>query len=260
MIGGMTGSPEDDFRKDSEVSTDNCKEYMANRVFKVATLLAAALAVTAGALDKESYRYHDRLISIRAVSAPSLFEDAVIFTAPAAARSVGIAFAHEGFGKVHLFDRLVVKDRASSGPLVYVYEVPANLKELEYRLVVDGLWTCDPWNPQKRIDPTTGLSVSTVSLPMKERETVPSAIRGLHLLFEGQSGESVTVGGSFNSWDPFMYELPEVAPGRYELYLPLPPGIYQYVYFYRGERKLDAAVPRKVYAKNGLVASEVTVR
>lgn len=234
---------------------------MGNRIAALAALLVVLGHAPAGALDRQSYRFHDRLISIVGVSSPSIFEDAVIFTASGTARSVGIAFSHEGYGEVHQFQRLAVRGRKDPQPLFYVYEMPRDLERLEYRLVIDGLWTADPWNPDRIIDPNTGLSVSVLRLPPRGDEHGPSVAKGLlRLAYDAPSGAIITVAGNFNAWDPFMYELAETMPGHYELDLPLPPGTYQYAFFYRGERLLDPSVPRKVYTREGMVASEVAVR
>jgi hypothetical protein len=147
-----------------------------------------------GALDTESYQFIDYLLSIERPAAPRFFEDGVIFTAPSSYRNVGIAFAHEGFSTVYWFKRLMKsdpdadpqrKDRQyrDSGILFHVYALPPELAELEYRLVIDGLWTLDPANPHYRID-SAGLSRSLVAIPVIQ--TTPS-------LFEAQSGSQLQV-------------------------------------------------------------------
>jgi hypothetical protein len=228
-------------------------------------LLAAALfTVQAGALDVESIRFTNRLVRIAEPAAPDVFDGAVIFTASAKLRRVGISFAHEGFGKVYWFKKLVTPNATSRGDgvMLYVYEYPAGMRELEYRLIVDGLWTPDPWNPPARMDSRTGLANSIVSLPPSSARPVTSENDEgtVQFSFEAAPGESVTVAGTFNSWDPFMYELREETPGRYSLALPLPPGTYRYAFFHRGERVLDPHNPRKVYTKDGNTVSEVDVR
>lgn len=227
----------------------------------VSALFAAFSVPAAGALEIESYRFTDRLLAITAPAAPDVFDGAVIFTA-SAQRRVGVSFAHEGYGKVHWFKKLVSPQTAarSENVLVYVYEYPLGLRELKYRLIVDGLWTSDPWNPPSRMDGGTGLSYSVVSLPPSAgQELSPDDAGVLTFSYETAPGESVSVAGSFNNWDPFMYEMREESPGRYVLTLSLPPGTYRYVFYHRGERVLDKRNPRKVFASDNTVASEVTV-
>lgn len=237
-------------------------------------------------LDRESYRYLDHLLTIKKAGAPELYEDAVIFTFPSTSRRVGIAFAHEGFSTVHWFKKLMKTANppeqttgsenkkapttpvyVDSGILFFVYEFPEGLKELRYRLIIDGLWVTDPNNPNYRMDSSTGIVHSVLSLPeiypidYEKRPAIYSAPAGsLRFMFDGDPGQRVTVAGTFNNWDPFMYELTEKYPGHYELVLPLSPGTYRYVFYYKGERVLDPNNPRKVYTREGQTASEAVVK
>ncbi|MDR0586367.1 MAG: glycogen-binding domain-containing protein [Treponema sp.] len=240
------------------------------------TLLTAIIGMI-GAEDSDSYRFIDYLLRHPGPGKPEIVADSVVFTAPSSYRRVGIAFGHEGFGKIYWFRKLMipnedaspwVKDRPppdmfrDSGVLFHVFPIPENLDmgELEYRLIIDGLWVRDPLNPSYRTD-TSGISRSVVAIPRIKRPDSP--VRGpvgtLTFTFYAESGETVSVAGSFNNWDPFMYELSETSSGRYTLSLPLPPGVYQYTFFYRGERFLDPANPRRVYSRDGKAASEATV-
>jgi len=220
--------------------------------------------MSVGALDFDSIRFNDYLMAISGPRAPELFEDAVIFTASGAARRVGISFAHEHFSRVHWFRKLAspTADKKESGVLFLAYEFPTTLETLEYRLIVDGLWTTDPWNPIKRMNAADGIGRSMVALPppVESIEENNNNKGTLTFRFEAVPGEDISVAGTFNDWDPFMYELREVSPGRYRLDLPVPPGTYLYAYYYRGERLLDPFNQRKVYTSDGKTASQVTVQ
>ena len=216
---------------------------------------------TIGAVDTESYQFIDHLLSLSKPGRPEVFEDGVIFTAPSSYRRVGIAFAHEGFAQVYWFRKLLFprdnltpqeeKKKQSlytdSGILFHVYTLPEHIRELEYRLVIDGLWTTDPGNPEYRMD-ASGLIHSVVSIPpvAKSLSTFDAPLGSLNFIYTAPPGESITVAGNFNGWDPFMYTLPEKTPGHYSLTLPLPPGTYQYVFFHRGQRILDPHNPNRV--------------
>jgi hypothetical protein len=246
------------------------------------TIMAAVLLVLiigfAGAADTESYQFIDRLLSLDGPGVPVLYEDAVIFTAPSFHRRVGVAFAHEGFSRVHWFRQLLIPQDPlgapippgkkqpdpyrDSGFLFYVYQIPENIRELEYRLIIDGLWTTDPANTLNRKDTVSGLLYSVIPIP--PRENVPGPLKGppgtLQFFFKGPPGETVTVAGSFNGWDPFMYELVESPAGVYSLTLPLPPGKYQYLFFHRGERFLDPYNVNRVYSRDGKAFSDIEIR
>lgn len=230
---------------------------------------------TIGAVDTESYSFIEHLLSISEPGRPEVFEDGVIFTVPSSYRRVGIAFAHEDFAQVYWFRKLVFpKDTSTisreeqkrapytdSGILFHVYTVPDHIRELEYRLIIDGLWTTDPGNPDYRID-ASGLSHSVVAIPAFEKPPSPfDAPEGsLRFTYQGPPGEAVTVAGTFNGWDPFMYTLQETKPGYYSLTLSLPPGTYQYVFFHRGQRILDPHNPNRMYTKDGKIASVALIR
>ncbi|GHU10921.1 hypothetical protein FACS1894151_10520 [Spirochaetia bacterium] len=238
-------------------------------------MLLVLIIGTIGAIDTESYQFIDHLLGLSAAGGPELYEDGILFTASGTNRRVGIAFAHEGFAKVYWFQKLLVPGDGGivssnagvityrdTGILFHVYVPPTDMKEIEYRLVMDGLWTVDPLNPARRIDPRSGIARSIVALP--NVPPPPSTFSGppgsLHFSYKTAAGESVTVAGNFNGWDPFMYELKEISPGNYDLVLPLPPGTYQYMFYHRGERILDPNNPSRVYTPAGEAVSQALVR
>jgi len=146
-------------------------------------MLFSLIAVFAEADNWESYQLIDRLLTLPGPGAPVVFEDNIIFTISSELRRAGIAFAHEDFSKVYWFRQLLVpQDRMGapiptgrrvpdpyrdSGMLFYVWQIPENIKEIEYRLIINGLWTVDPSNPQIRKDPVSGLNLSVISLPYR---------------------------------------------------------------------------------------------
>jgi hypothetical protein len=240
-------------------------------------LLFTFAAVFAGADDWETYELIDRLLALPGPGAPVIFEDFVIFTAPSNLRTVGVAFAHENFASTYWFRQLLItQDRLNapipvgrkepdpykdSGILFYVHKIPENARELEYRLIVNGLWTVDPANSFTRRSAASGLNLSVITLPERSRyPDLLAAAGGLSFSFRGPPGEVVTVAGNFNNWDPFMYQLKEGPAGVYTMNLPLPPGRYEYVFFHRGERFVDPYNPRRVYSRDGGAASEVIIQ
>jgi hypothetical protein len=243
-------------------------------------LTTALLIVSIGiirAADLESYQFIDRLLSLPGPGAPVIYEDTVIFTAPSSYRRVGVSFAYEQYSKVYWYQKLMIPEdpaviaalgkrkdvnpNKDSGILFHVQTVPEGLRNMDYRMIIDGLWTPDPLNPQAVSGPS-GISQSRVVIPNRPRtpSTYDAPQGSLRFAYTAPPGETVTVGGSFNNWDPFMYELEETSPGYYTLTLALPPGTYQYVFFHQGERIPDPYNHEKVYAKNGKAVSQATVR
>ena len=239
-------------------------------------IIISAFSVMAS--DWETYELINALLTIPEQSAPVIHENFVIFTAASDIRRVGVAFAHEKFANIYYFRQLIVPQDPLNAPIppgqkvpdpykdsglqFHVYQVPENVNELEYRLIINGLWTTDPANPRSRLDPASGLVLSVVTLP--SRPLKPDPLRGLpeglHFSFRGPPGEIVTVAGNFNGWDPFMYELQESPQGVYSITIPLPSGIYHYVFYNRGERFVDPYNPNRIYSRDGNSASVVEIK
>jgi len=247
------------------------------RILAFFTIIASFFPAAASAENWETYDVIEHLLTLSKPASPIVHGDYVVFTADSSLRRVGVAFAHENFANIYWFrllmrslDPLTAPIRpgqeapdsyGDSGIKFHVYEVPENLKELEYRFVINGLWTVDPNNNQMRRDPVSGLTMSVVH--MRERHIKPNPLNGLPegliFTYNGPPGEIITIGGTFNSWDPFMYELKEGPAGVYKILLPLPSGTYQYVFFFRGQRYVDPENPRRIYARDGSAASEIVV-
>ena len=227
-----------------------------------------------GAVDTESYQFIDYLRGISAPAKPEIYEDGVIFTASSTFQRVGISFSHEGYSRVHWFKRLMIpedmvqlvsaeKNRSKinpnrdSGIMFHVESIPAGIKNMDYRLIIDGLWMVDPLNPLV-VTGNSGVVESRLPLPARFSTALAMGAPPGTYRFSYRSGpgESITVGGTFNNWDPFMYELREQSPGLYTLTLPLPPGSFQYVFFHRGERIPDPDNTRRLYTRDGKIVSE----
>lgn len=257
--------------------------------------ILCALIGQVRAVEVASYRFHNRILAIQEAGPPEVFDDSVIFTATGAER-IGIAFNHEGYAKIHWFKRLykpiarmpediILKNplsdkeaRYDSGILFYTYAWPAEMQTLEYRMIIDGVWTKDPWNPNSSVIATTGIQVSRVRLadikgknnydnlvdirmPPRELDKGPR-IRGKSVEFSfanNKSNEHISIAGSFNAWDPFMYELRETEPGLYTIILELPKGSYYYLFYKDGQALLDDTNPAKVYASDGRAVSHMVV-
>jgi hypothetical protein len=208
----------------------------------------------------ESLPLHLELAGMKAAKAPEVMEGELLLSASGPYRAVAAAFAHEGFAILHPYER------NRQGVFVLAYPIPLKRSEdLHYRVIVDGVWTIDPANPERREDPETGVELSVARVPY---------LSDLHLglyrlldedgstarfLFRAASGESVTVCGDFDNWDPFLYEMAETSPGIYQLDLPLSPGRHYYTFVYRGEALPDPLNPVKAASREGKVVSVLTV-
>lgn len=213
----------------------------------------------------------------RAISAieeagpPIVLQDEVVFTfrSDRYVRYVAVAFAHEEFRQLHLFSARPDIDTPPNDELLFlVYPIQPEMRELRYRLVVDGVWMSDP-NGIDQIRDSRGISLSRVTLmerPISEyRSPVVRSDGTVEFRFafdirvanevETLDERSISIGdvpryapmvvGSFNGWDPFVDRMsadPE-SPNLYSLITRLPPGEYYYYYLIGGERFLDPTNP-----------------
>lgn len=217
-------------------------------------------------LDTLDHRTVVRLAGIDDAAPPRVYQGLVAFTyrppAGTFTRYVAAAFAHEGYGTLHVYDVL----ERGSGPLfLLAYHPDPDLRELEYRIIVDGVWMVDPElaAPDVRRD-ASGIEFGTVELPPQPLyrfsspdhgadgtttfrfsldPRVTTAVRtvtGRSIPIEALSGRRVSVVGSFNGWDPFSHPMErEQGTDRYSVTVPLPPGRHHYYYLVDGERVLD---------------------
>jgi hypothetical protein len=251
---------------------------IVTNIMKV-VISAALLILIIGniaAVDIGSHQFIDHIRAITEPRRPEIFENGVLFTASSAHRRVGISFAHEGYARVHWFRQLMIpRDSADflvggrgtpridpnidTGIMFHIEPIPYNIRNMDYRLIIDGLWTTDHLNPHSVIGPS-GIVESRVNLPERPRTSIEAAQPGtFRFSFRAAPGEIITVGGSFNNWDPFMYELRETSPGLYTLTLPLSPGRFQYVFFHRGEQVTDPGNPVRLFTREGNTVSEAIV-
>lgn len=240
-------------------------------------LLTIATSIDAQEVNGIVYPYDVfREISIREdATAPIVLQNDVIFTyrSDRYVRYVAVAFAHEDFQQLHVFTARSDADTAPADDLLFlVYPVTPDMRELRYRLVVDGVWMADP-NGVETVYDERGIPISRVALmerPISEFTSPfirPDGAVEFRFAYDFQvanevgtlSGRSIAiydvprqvpmVVGTFNGWDPFMDRMrphPD-NPDLYSVVMNLPPGDYYYYYLIGGERILDPTNPRLGY-------------
>ena len=233
-------------------------------------LFAVAMGLAADAESRllDDVQYASIVAEISEPQAPVVSERHIIFTAPGNARHTAIAFEHENYAILHDFKRLAPRgsslsaasERSARSTLFYIMELPPDTSEIRYRIVRDGLWMPDPLNPRSVYDFETGARVSVLQVePYSIYKTASAGGNLVRFVYEGESGEIIRLAGTFNNWDPFMYEMKEVARGRYELLIPLPKGTWYYAFFHGTTQIRDESSAMKVYTKDGRIASVITV-
>ncbi|MCR5606030.1 MAG: glycogen-binding domain-containing protein [Treponema sp.] len=212
---------------------------------------------------EDTYDYDSLVSGITGYSTPYTRGNSVIFTAKPDARYIGIAFDFEDFKQIHSFSSRKLHDadgKVTSSFFFYILNLPKNLTSLNYRLIIDGLWTTDPLNQSTVYNPSTGISLSHLDI---DRQIIPeteSRDNGLvHFVYRGKTGQHIRLGGTFTNWDSWIYELTEVKPGVYQIDLPLPPGTYYYAFYNGITSMVDTANPHRGYTSDGKKASIITV-
>lgn len=223
-----------------------------------------AHAEQAAAPEKDLYEYNNIVSKLDESSQPYIQNNYIIFTEDTGPRFVGIVFDFEEYQTIHPFQIHRNRDlggNITSSVMFFILERPAELTELKYRLVIDGLWTSDPLNPDIIYDNTSGLYLSHVDLgePLPEITSVKKE-SGAKFIYNGEPGQKVRLGGTFTNWDSWIYELEETSPGFYELNLPLPEGKYYYNYYLGMKAVVDKTNPDRVYTEDGRISSVITVQ
>ena len=105
------------------------------------------------------YELDTILREIKGPTAPVITDDYIIFTADPKNRYVGIAFDFEDYQIIHPYKLQCSTDEDGNKTpqhLFYCYERTHKISEIKYRIVIDGLWTTDPTNPEKEYDDHCG--------------------------------------------------------------------------------------------------------
>ena len=232
---------------------------MKKIISRPAVLCLFFLAILVEPEAIEGTRRHIKIMETTEAAAPEIMDDVIFFSCKPShpVRYAGIAFAHEEFREIHIFER------NEHGVLFYFYTIPENIRSLDYRFVVDGLWMPDPANPLKtRIE--AGIVLSRFELPLRTEELSlksPVVRKDGHVEFnaKGPPGRDIYLSGNFNGWDPYMYRLAEVRPGLYSLTLRLLPGTYYYIFHVEGRKHTDPLNPNRGQDSEGYEISVFSV-
>lgn len=185
----------------------------------------------------DDYRLHLKIVQMEDAQSPEIYFDQIIFTYKSnePARHVGIAFAHEDFRVVHTYQK------NSNGVFFFLLSWPY-VENIDYRLIIDGIWMTDPMG--RDLTPgSNGVSLTrfTVGRERANERISPQIGRENRVTYRywGESGDTVSLAGDFNNWDPYMFPMREISSGCYEITLSLSQGIHHYCYFVNGQSIVD---------------------
>ena len=216
-------------------------------------ILFLFIRVFSFAEEVNEYQLHEQILNLKEASSPRIWSDYIIFTykPEKPARYVGIAFSHEQFSEIHVYQK------NSYGVYFYILPIP-EVRDISYRIVVDGLWFEDPLSPQ-RDSGRNGVSLSRLSIPddihtVKKSPVIKSGYQAEFKVVLPR-GKYVSLAGDFNNWDPYMMRMKEEplssTKSVYTLTLNLVPGIHHYYFIIDGEKTLDTGNPQTTYSKFG---------
>jgi hypothetical protein len=245
------------------------------RIRAIFLLLAAGVVFVSG-VHSQSQTVVIEAARLREATAPRPFGDVILFTykfpvsaSPGQVHTVQAAFEHQMYSELHPYQL------NAHGVYVLLVERDQAVTTLRYRLVVDGVWTVDPFAPASTSD-RWGVRISEFVIPSYSRGTVryphvsvvPDSPRAgliegarpqqvVEFRFRAESGKTVTLVGSFNGWDPFMTPMTEVEPGLYSRRVRLASGEHLYYFFIDGLRIPDPGNASRRLSANGSVLSVV---
>ncbi|MGL4981301.1 MAG: glycogen-binding domain-containing protein [Treponemataceae bacterium] len=227
------------------------------KIFLISYIFLFAAAIFSVEIDP--FEKDFLLSGIYMAQPPIVKDDFVVFTADTKARHVGIVFENEKFKKIHSFERFTLHDEEGETKksfLFYIYKLPKKIQRVDYRLVIDGLWTYDPINQEKKYDMQNNLILSTVAInPSNEKKTEVLENGIVRFVAKSEPGEVIRLSGSFNNWDSYIYVMQEVERGIYTLEIPLPKGVHYYN-FYRGITSfIDEGNRDRAYTQDGMHVS-----
>jgi len=212
---------------------------MSNHKRIIYLVSALLLFMTAGAVSAlDAHLMEVRIRGIEHAAAPQYLDRQVLLTYKPdnRVRLVAARFAHEEYKDFHIYSR------NDNGVYFLLLDVPEEVEQLRYRLVVDGLWINDPYNPHSEED-AFGRVFSLFDLRDRPEWAVVSPEIGgqgsVTFRFRTLPDRAVSVAGDFNSWDPFWHRMVETEPGDYRLTVRMPPGKHYYYYIVNGQRVLD---------------------
>lgn len=229
------------------------------RTLLFTTLLLTAVLPQGIAQQKYPTPLHIDMQVMEKAGAPQQRGDFVLFSYSAnhPVMRVGIAFAHDNFNKIHTFFR------NENGVFLYPYTPPEDADRLIYRIVVDGMWMADPENPRTMTTPED-VTLSYFELPRKREEPqrmeIPKAGK-VTFTYRSTDARRISLAGSFNRWDPYMYRLKRVEGSKnlYSITLPLPEGTHYYYFIVDGARKTDPNNPDRMVDSMGNTVSVIEV-
>ena len=239
-------------------------------IFAISLIFCTNFLIFAKPQEKKSneiifkYPYEYRVIAskIKNVASPYQDGDYVVFTQKSGPRHIGIIFDFEDYKEIHSFMKKSTTDidgNEKDSLYFYIVHLPENTEEINYKLIVDGIWTCDKLNLDTNYNPYNGSEVSYLRVTNNPSEQTKFTDNGIRFIYKGIPGKKIRLAGTFTNWDSSIYTLNETRPGFYEICLPLPKGTYYYAYYNGTDSFVDKTNPDRAWSTDGRETSKIIV-
>ncbi len=211
--------------------------------------------------DGSNISLHIAISELEKASAPQFIDNHILFTyftENKYVRLVAVAFDQDGYKQIYPFMK------NENDVFFLVKNIPEKTGVLNYRLIVDGVWTDDPENPMTIYTPEN-LRISQIKIPESYSEDEESPIidsnGNVKFVYRDLSNKNIYLSGNFNNWDPFMLKLKEDErePGTYVISLRMSPGKHYYTFISDGVTVRDPNNPHKVYDSRGNPVSYIEI-
>ena len=212
-------------------------------------------------MEGNSLSIHIEISELTEAHSPMFIDNHIIFTyynGRKYTRRVAIAFESDNYRQIYPF----LKNEYNV--FFFIAEIPEKTDFLNYRLIVDGVWTHDPINDSSFLSPEH-LRVSSLNIPESFSEYLTTPLindnGNVQFIYKDQENKHIYLSGNFNNWDPFMLRMVEDKknPGTYTISLRMAPGMHFYTFVSDGIIIQDPNNPKEALDSRGNAVSVVEI-
>lgn len=212
-------------------------------------------------IEGNSLSIHIEISELTEAHSPIFIDNHILFSYSGGKkyiRRVAIAFETDNYKQVYPFMK------NDYNVFFLTREIPERTEYLNYRLVVDGVWTHDPINENGFLS-SEQLRISSLKIPQSFQEQSDTPIifndRYVRFIYRDETDKHIFLTGNFNNWDPFMLKMKEDTenPGTYTISLRMAPGKHFYTFVSDGITIQDPNNPHKANDSRGNVVSYIEI-
>ena len=221
------------------------------------TALIFTVIIPAFSIGGYSLTIHTEVSELREAKSPIFIDNKILFTYSVGnkfTRRVAIAFETDNYKEVYPLTK------NEYNVFFITRDIPKKTDYINYRLIVDGVWTNDPVNTNSFLSPEK-FKVSRIIIPRNYYEQEVSPIigsdRNVRFVYKDVTDMQVYLSGNFNNWDPFMLRMNEESEnsGIYSISLRMSEGDHYYKFVADGRSLQDPNNSKTAYDIRGNAVS-----